>query len=122
VSGGGLDIPAPDPTGSESDTLANQEVKNWPNYDEISSAKRHNQVLVHKTIGYLIPAALVVAFLCFLAMCLVYVWHLLSRPCWRWLAPAELQNIHSIIFSSVVGGAIALIAKTYFADEKDKAN
>jgi hypothetical protein len=55
-------------------------------------------------------------------MCIVYVWHLLSQKSWRWLESAELQNIHSIIFSSVVGGAIALIAKTYFAEEKDKVD
>ncbi|RYG38882.1 MAG: hypothetical protein EON93_01160 [Burkholderiales bacterium] len=96
-----------------------REAKFWDEYDDISKVKRNNTLLVHKTIGWLIPIALVFAFLGFLAMSGIYIWHLISRHDLRWLEAGELQNIHSMIFSSVVGGAIAILAKTYFAAPKE---
>ncbi|MCW3849475.1 hypothetical protein OF829_19735 [Sphingomonas sp. LB-2] len=115
-------IPEPDTSGADSDTLATQEEKGWSDYAAISKAKRNNTLLVHKTIGVLIPVALVVAFLGFLALGIVYVWHLVVPTGYRWLTSDELQHIHSMIFSSVVGGAIALVAKAYFIEKDEKKN
>lgn len=105
--------------GWEQDSTSLREAKFWDEYDDISKVKRNNTLLVHKTIGWLIPIALVFAFLGFLAMSGIYIWHLISRHDLRWLEAGELQNIHSMIFSSVVGGAIAILAKTYFAAPKE---
>jgi hypothetical protein len=112
-----LDFPSPDLTGWEGDTLSEQEQKNWSRYDEISQAKHKNRLLIHKTVGILVPAALVVAFVGFLAMAGVYVAHILLPDNRHWLTDLELQRIHDLIFSSVVGGAIAIVARTYFFDE-----
>lgn len=122
-----LQIPDPDASGADTDTLATQEQKQWIDYDDLNNAKRNNTIVVHKTIGWLIPIALVFSFLMFLMLGAVYAAHLvLPDRCtatmgWcDWLSQNELQQIHSIIFSSVVGGAIALVAKTYFSEHSAK--
>lgn len=113
----GVNIPSPNLEGWEGDTLSEQEQKNWSRYDEISQAKHKNRLLIHKTVGLLVPAALIVAFLGFVAMAGVYVIHMLIPDSRHWLTDLELQRIHDLIFSSVVGGAIAIVARTYFFDE-----
>lgn len=90
----------PDPEldeGWETDSTSLREVRYWDTYDGISAAKRNNTLVVHRTIGLLIPVALIFAFIGFLTLSGVYLWHLVARHDLRWLQPQELQNIHSMI-------------------------
>lgn len=100
----------------DEDFLSGAEELYWPQYDEISEARKANRLAIHKTLGWVIPIAISLAFLGFVALLGVYVLHLIIPAKERWLTPDELQHIHSMIFSSVVGGAVAVFAKTYFLD------
>lgn len=115
---GTSDIPDPelDP-GWESDVTSENELQYWSIYAEISQQKHHNTLLIHKTIGFLIPAAIVLAFLFFLFTVGVYIAHILLPESCRWLTTDEVQHIHSMVFSSVVGGAVALGARMYLLKE-----
>src|SRR5688572_28107405 len=106
-------LPPPDLEGYEEDSLSSREVKEWKRLDELSKARHENALAIHKTIKWLIPGALILGFLGFAALVGVYILHLILPVGERWLAPNEVQNIHSMIFSGVVGGAIALLAKMY---------
>ena len=111
-----FEIPEPDLTdlGWETDPLSLMEEDNWGELDDISKQKQQNELWIHKTIGCLIPAGLVVAFLMFILVLGVYVAHLiLPQQCCRWLPPEELANIHNMLFSGVVGGAVAIVARMY---------
>ncbi|MGV3769577.1 MAG: hypothetical protein ACO1NM_06065 [Sphingobium phenoxybenzoativorans] len=118
--GGSFDeIPTPSlPDGWEEDFLSDAEEQYWDRYDEISEAKKANKLVIHKTFGCILPIAIIMGFLAFAAVLGVYVVHLVIPDDRRWLKPEELQHIHSMIFSGVVGGAIAVFAKTYFLDKK----
>lgn len=112
------DLPAPDLAGLTEDSLFGHEEANWKRLDELSKAKHDNALAIHKTIKWLIPSALILGFLGFAALSLIYLAHILL-PCeWRWLSADEVQHIHSMIFSGVVGGAVALLAKMYLGDFK----
>lgn len=114
------DIPIPNLTeGWEDDFLSGAELHYWDKYDELSEAKKANRLAVHKAFGWIIPIAISLAFLGFAILLGVYVIHLIIPADYRWLSNDELQHIHSIVFSGVVGGAIAVFAKTYFLDEND---
>jgi hypothetical protein len=114
------DIPTPELSeGWEDDFLSEAEALYWPKYDEISEARKANKLAIHRTLGCVIPVAIALAFIGFVALLGVYVAHLIIPAEHRWLTPDELQHIHSMIFSSVVGGAVAVFAKTYFLDSKD---
>ncbi len=116
------DIPTPELSeGWEDDFLSGAEELYWPRYDTISAAKKANKLAIHKTLRWVIPVAIALAFLGFVAILGVYVIHLIVPSNQRWLTSDELQHIHSMIFSSVVGGAVAIFAKTYFLDSKDDA-
>lgn len=112
------DLPSPDLEGFEEDSLSGREEANWKQLRELSKARHDNALAIHKTIKWLIPGALILGFVGFTAMSGVYVLHLLLPVECRWLTPDEVQHIHSMIFSGVVGGAIALLAKTYLGDIK----
>lgn len=113
------EIPAPKLDAEwETDTLSKIEEQQWPGYDAVSEQKKANRLAIHKTFGIIIPAAILVAFVLFIVVLAIYVAHLVMPLCWRWLSPDELQSIHDILFSSVVGGAIAIAARTYFFDDK----
>ena len=113
-------IPTPElSAGWEDDFLGAAEEEFWDRYDEISEAKKANKLAIHRTIGWVIPIAISLAVLGFVALLGVYVAHLVLAERFRWLSPDELQHIHSMIFSSVVGGAVAIFAKTYFLDSPD---
>lgn len=112
------DIPTPELSqGWEEDFLSGAEQEYWPIYDEISEAKKANKLAIHKAFGWIIPIAISLAFIGFTLILGVYVLHLILPNYCRWLSEDELKHIHSMIFSSVVGGAIAIFAKTYFLDE-----
>ncbi len=112
-------IPTPSlPEGWEDDFLSDAEEQYWLTYDDLSAAKKANKVAIHKTFKWIIPIAIGLAFLGFSAVLGVYVAHLIMPERLRWLSPDELQHIHSMIFSSVVGGAVAIFAKTYFLESK----
>lgn len=111
-------IPTPTLTeGWEEDFLVSAEERYWPDYDEISEAKKQNRLAIHKAFGWIIPIAIVLAFAGFALVLSIYLLHLVLPNGWRWLSEDELNHIHSIVFSGVVGGAIAIFAKTYFLDE-----
>lgn len=112
------DLPAPDLEGFEEDSLSGREESEWKRLDELSKARHDNALAIHKTIKWLIPSALILGFIGFAALSSVYVAHLLLPNERRWLTPDEVQHIHSMIFSGVVGGAIALLAKMYLGDVK----
>ena len=113
-----FNLPQPDLRGFEEDSQADREVENWKRLDQLSKAKHDNTLAIHKTVKFLIPAALVVGFLAFTSLAVIYVLHLLLPVACRWLSPDEVQHIHSMIFSGVVGGAVAILAKMYLADPK----
>jgi hypothetical protein len=104
--------------GWEEDFLSEAEVQYWDRYDEISEAKKANKLAIHKAFGWIIPIGITLAFIAFAIVLGVYIAHLVLPADCRWLSNDELQHIHSMVFSSVVGGAIAIFAKTYFLDEK----
>lgn len=112
------ELPTLDLKGFEGDSLKGREETNWKRLDELSQARHSNALAIHKTIRFLIPAGLVVGFLGFLALSIVYILHLTLPDDRRWLLADEVQHIHSMIFSGVVGGAIALLAKMYLGDIK----
>lgn len=113
-------IPAPDLSGFEEDSQANREVNSWGRQDELSRVKHDNALAIHKTIKFLIPGALILSFLGFAALTTIYVLHLVLPIDSRWLSADEVQHLHSMIFSGVVGGAIAILGKMYLGTAKDE--
>jgi len=113
-----VDVPPPDlAEGWTGDSLSSMEEEYWPDYDEISAQKKWNTLLIHKAFGWIIPSAITLAFVFFTVVLGVYIAHLILPASMRWLTAEELKDIHSMLFSGVVGGAIAVAAKTYFFDE-----
>lgn len=111
-------IPSPElDEGWETDVLSSKEEEYWPEYDEISAQKKATALAIHRVFGWIIPTAISLAFIFFIVVLAVYVAHLLMPDQMRWLTPDEIQHIHSMLFSGVVGGAIAVAAKTYFFDK-----
>jgi hypothetical protein len=106
--------------GWEEDFLVGAEEQFWPEYDEISEAKKQTRLAIHKAFGWIIPIAIILAFVGFAIVLAIYLLHLIIPTNWRWLTQDELSHIHSIVFSGVVGGAAAIFAKTYFLDETRK--
>jgi hypothetical protein len=114
------EIPTPSlPEGWDGDFLSDAEAQYWGQYDEISEARKANKLVVHRVFRWIIPLAIGSAFLAFSVVLGVYVAHLVLPSRLRWLTPEELQQIHNMIFSSVVGGAVAIFGKTYFLDSSD---
>jgi hypothetical protein len=112
-------IPTPSlPEGWDEDFLSDAEEQYWPNYDELSEVKKANKLAIHRAFKWIIPVAISLAFLGFSIVLGVYVAHLILPKSYRWLSPDELQHIHGMIFSGVVGGAVSIFAKTYFLDSK----
>lgn len=110
-------IPDPDlPPDWQDGDVGKAEESVWVGYDEIVEAKKANKLAIHKAFKWIIPAAIILAFLGFVLLLGAYLIHLIIPADRRWLTAAELQHIHNMIFSSVVGGALAIFAKTYFID------
>lgn len=110
------DLPTPNLEGFEEDSLHGREEANWKQLRELSKARHDNALTIHKTIKWLIPGALILGFLGFTSLAIIYILHLLLPVNLRWLKPDEVHHIHSMIFSGVVGGAIAILAKIYLGD------
>jgi hypothetical protein len=110
------ELPSPDLEGFEDDSLKGREEANWKQLQELSSARHDNAIAIHKTIRWLIPSALILGFLGFASLSVIYVLHLLLPSERRWLSADEVHHIHSMIFSGIVGGAIAILAKMYLGD------
>ncbi|MFM9978769.1 MAG: hypothetical protein ACKVOP_12085 [Sphingomonadaceae bacterium] len=98
--------------------MSGREETQWKHLRELSSARHDNALAIHKTIKWLIPSALILGFFCFGSLAVIYVLHLVLPPDRRWLSPDEVHHIHSMIFSGVVGGAVAILAKMYLGDAK----
>jgi hypothetical protein len=106
----------PDPeldAGWEYDVASQKEEEYWDKLDTISAQKKRNELSIHKTIGCIVPVAIGTAFLQFLVVLGVYVAHLILPTGQRWLTADELSHIHNMLFSGVVGGAIAIVARMY---------
>jgi hypothetical protein len=113
-----VEIPPPNLSGGwAGDSLSSIEEEHWEDYDEISAQKKWNTLLIHKAFGWIIPIAITLAFVFFTVVLGVYIAHLVLPDSRRWLTPEELKDIHSMLFSGVVGGAIAVAAKAYFFDD-----
>lgn len=111
------DIPDPEfPPEWQEDAPSTAEESAWTKYDEISEARKANKLSIHKAFKWIIPIAIILAFLGFVILLGVYLANLVLPLRCRWLEPDELQHIHNMVFSSVVGGAVAIFAKTYFLD------
>lgn len=109
-----IQIPEPElDEGWQYDVASQKEEEYWPILDTVSAQKKHNELNIHKTIGCIVPVALVIAFAIFLIVLGVYVAHLVLPPASRWLSADELSHIHNMIFSGVVGGAVAIVARMY---------
>lgn len=111
-------LPTPDFEGFEEDSLSGREEANWKRLEDLSKARHSNALAIHKTIKFLIPAGLIAGFAAFVTLLGAYVLHLVLPAANRWLLPEEVQHIHSMIFSGVVGGAVALLAKMYLGNVK----
>lgn len=112
------DIPDPViPDDWEPDARGADEEQGWSRYEALAEAKHANKLAIHKVFRWIIPIAISLAFLGFTILLGVYLAHLVLPHYCRWLTPDEVQHIHSMIFSSVVGGAVAIFAKTYFIDQ-----
>jgi hypothetical protein len=112
-----IDIPEPDLKDSEQDIASVMEDKNWDNLDEISKAKKTTSRRIHEVFSWIVPIAISLTFLFFVIVLGVYVAHLILPLRLRWLTSDELQHIHNMIFSGVVGGAVTVGARTYFSDK-----
>ncbi len=117
---GDFSFEIPDPEldqGWEYDVASQKEEEYWPILDQVSAQKKHNELNIHKTIGCIIPVALVIAFAIFLVVLGVYVAHLVLPTGSRWLTADEIAHIHNMIFSGVVGGAVAILTRMYLLKE-----
>jgi hypothetical protein len=110
-------IPEPDLDDWQTDIASQMEADNWDKLDEISKAKKETSLAIHKVFSWIIPIAIGLAFLMFSIVLGVYVAHLILPTNQRWLTADELQHIHNMLFSGVVGGAVAIGARTYFLDK-----
>lgn len=118
AGGDDLNIPTPDLDGEwETDVASQMEVDNWDDLDDISKAKKATSLAIHKVFNWIIPIAISLAFSIFVIVLGVYVAHLVLPAKCRWLTADELQHIHNMLFSGVVGGAVAVGARTYFFDK-----
>jgi hypothetical protein len=111
------ELPEPDVTEVFGDQKAQQEVEHWDDYERISRQRNSNTLLVHKTIGWCVPVAIILAVGLFFLAVGIYVYHILSPVGWRWLPAAELDHLHNMIFSGVVGGAVATAARVYLVKD-----
>lgn len=108
------DIPTPVlEQGWEHDTASAREFENWDQLDKLSRQKRENQLAFHKALGWCIPAAIIAAFVGLLISAVVYLAHVLGPPTARWLTADEVQHLHSMLFSGIVGAALAEAVRHY---------
>jgi len=108
------DIPAPTlEAGWEQDSTSTREEEHWGELDDLSKQQKKNELAFHRALGWCIPIAIIVAFTLFLSSILIYLIHVLAPPYWRWLSPDEIQHLHNMIFSSIVGGAVTEGVRSY---------
>lgn len=69
------------------------------------------KLAVHKALLWLVPATVILAFTLFWIGVVIYAVHMFSP--WGWLQPQQLQDLHTVLFSSVVGAVVAQGIKRY---------
>ena len=109
-----LEVPAPvlEPDWQD-DPVSNFELENWDRLDRLSRQKKENELRFHKALGCCIPIAIALAFVGLAAALVVYLVHMLGPPSWRWLSADEVQHLHNMLFSGVVGAALAEAVRHY---------
>jgi hypothetical protein len=104
--------------GWEQDATSQREAQYWDEYDEVGFQNRSNTVKIHKAIGWCIPIAIIFAFVCFLVASGVYLAHIVLPASCRWLTDPELDQLHTILFSGIVGAAVTQAARTYLSKKE----
>lgn len=108
------DIPQPDlGTGWEDDSTSAREERYWGDYEKVTRIKNNNTANIHRVIGWCIPVAIVSSFTGFLVIAAVYIVHIVGPICWRWLSTEEVDAIHNMLFSGVVGAAVTQGTRIY---------
>jgi hypothetical protein len=94
-----------------SDSAAKMESAEFGRLAEIEGAKHAVKLAVHKTLSWLVPLSVILAFVLFWVGVVVYAIHLFTP--YGWLKPVQLQDLHTILFSSVIGAVVAQGIKRY---------
>jgi hypothetical protein len=106
----------PDPVleaGWENDPTSARELQDWDNLDKLSRQKKENVLKFHRALGWCIPVAMALAFAGLAVSAIVYLIHVIGPGGWRWLSPDEVQHLHNMLFSGVVGAALAEWVRHY---------
>jgi hypothetical protein len=111
------DIPAPPPPeGDGEDELAREEnefVDERPDAPELVAARRGHLLDVIAIRRAFMSGVRIIAYIVpflGLAMILVWLWHLLLPPSYRWLSDAEINHLQSLLFSGAISALATAIA------------
>ena len=85
--------------------MARREEKTWPDEKELQGVKRQNDVLWHRTYGYVVVGMMIFLVTTFVASLSVWVWHYITP--WQFLTPDQLSKIQSVIFSGSLGAIVS---------------
>jgi hypothetical protein len=92
------------------DATAGMESRNFDRLDEIESAKHAVKIAVHRALAWLVPLSVGFAFVLFWIGIIVYAFMFTN---YGWLPEVRLQELRTILFSSVLGAIVAKGIKNY---------
>lgn len=95
------------------DATSKREEEHWPNLDRLSKQRKLNALAFHRALGWCIPLAILTAFLALLSAVIIYLLHILGPVSWRWLTADEIQHLHNMLFSGLIGAALAETIRKY---------
>ena len=98
---------------AETDSQAGSESSNFIRLDEIEHAKKRVKMAVHRILAWLVPCSVALAFLLFWIGVGIYSIHM-ATP-YSWLTPEQVQELRTILFSSVLGAVVSQGIKHYLA-------
>ena len=97
----------------EDDPNSGFEVENWDRLDRLSRQKKENELRFHRALGCCIPIAIGLTFVGLAASVIIYLVHMLGPDSMRWLSAEEIQRLHDMLFSGVVGAALTETVRRY---------
>ncbi len=111
-----MDIKPPDEgieAEAATDSKAGREVLNFKDLAEIETAqaKHHIKMAVHRTLAWMVPASVILAFVLFWIGITIYSIHMFTNC--GWLSDDKLHELRTILFSSVLGAIVSQGMKRY---------
>ena len=81
-------------------------------YEDDAKRRHHKRDQGIKDIAYYATCGLVTVGVAIIGVSsLIWAWHLLMPPPWRWLQPADIEKLQGLLFSGALSAALTLLGR-----------